>query len=128
MSEDQPRKVYLAGKMRGLPNFNFPAFMCAAKKLRKEGWEVFNPAERDNERHGTNISKYNRTGDEKKLVEKYGFNLRVALHDDLSFICLEAAAIAMIPGWESSMGANAELATAKALGLEIIFLDESYVK
>jgi hypothetical protein len=121
-------KVYLAGKMRGVPNFNFPAFMYAAKKLRSDGWTVFNPAERDNERHGTDISKYNRTGDESKLVAKYGFNLRVALCDDLTFICTEADAIAMLPGWEDSKGANAELATAKALGLEIIFLDGSYVK
>ncbi|MDD1776930.1 MAG: DUF4406 domain-containing protein [Candidatus Helarchaeota archaeon] len=127
MIEDQQKKVYLAGKMRGLPKFNFPAFMSAATKLRAKGYFVFNPAERDNERHGTDISKFSRTGNEKTLVKNFGFDLRVALHDDLSFICREADAIAMIPGWEDSKGANAELATAKALGLEIIYLDESYV-
>lgn len=124
----KPKKIYLAGKMRGLPNFNFPTFMHAAKKLRHEGHLVFNPAERDNERYGTNISKHNKTGDETKLVEKYGFDLRVALHDDLTFICREADAIAMLPGWETSKGANAEWHTANALGLEIIYLDESYVR
>jgi hypothetical protein len=113
--------------MRGLPNFNFPTFMHAAKKLRKEGWEVFNPAERDNERHGTNISAYNKTGDEAELVKKHGFSLRVALLDDLTFICSEAEAIAMLPGWENSKGANAEIATARALGLEVILLGEDYV-
>jgi hypothetical protein len=125
-SEDQQKKVYLAGPMRGLPNFNFPAFMSAAKKLRSQGYFVFNPAERDNERHGTNISKYNKAGDEKKLVEKYGFSLRVALGDDLAWICAEAEAIAMLHGWQDSKGANAEIATAIALGLEIIYLDENY--
>lgn len=123
---EQSKKVYLAGPMRGLPRFNFPAFHAAAAKLRKQGYIVFNPAERDIERHGTDISKYSRNGDEQKLIEKHGFNLRVALHDDLSWICQEAEVIAMLPGWENSKGANAEIATAKAIGLEIIYLDENH--
>lgn len=49
-------KVYVAGPMRGIPEFNFPAFNLAAKNLRADGHVVFNPAERDNERHGTDIS------------------------------------------------------------------------
>ena len=127
MSDSDKKRVYLAGPMRGIANFNFPAFNAAAKKLRKEGWEVFNPAEHDKELYGANIGARNPTGDEQKAIEKHGFNLRVSLHDDLKFICLEAEAIAMLPGWESSKGANAEIATAKALGLEVIFLGEDYV-
>ena len=42
-------KVYVAGPMRGIPEFNFPAFFAAADKLRGDGFAVFNPAERDNE-------------------------------------------------------------------------------
>jgi len=115
-------KYYLAGPMRGIPEFNFPAFNAAAEKLRAEGHFVFNPAERDNERHGTDISKGNATGCEVKAAADHGFNLREALGDDLAFICREADAIALLPGWEKSKGANAERATAVALGLQEIFL------
>jgi hypothetical protein len=38
-------RVYIAGPMTGLPEFNFPAFHAAAKAWREAGWEVFNPAE-----------------------------------------------------------------------------------
>lgn len=115
-------KVYLAGPMRGIPKFNFPAFHKAAKKLRKQGYTVFNPAEKDTERHGTDIGKDNPTGDEAKAVKDHGFNLRVALGDDLEWICKHADAVALLPGWRKSKGAKAEKATANALGLEIFYV------
>jgi hypothetical protein len=105
-------KVYLAGPMRGIPEFNFPAFHAAAKILREDGHVVFNPAEKDNERHGTDISKNNPTGDESVAASNYGFSLREALGMDLAWICAEAEGIALLPGWENSKGAIAEKATA----------------
>ena len=117
-------KVYLAGPMRGYPEFNFPAFHAAAAKLRDEGHEVFSPAERDIERHeGVDISKGNMTGDEKIAIAEHGFNLREALGEDLAWICKEAEAVALLPGWEFSRGACAEHATAQALDLKIIKLE-----
>lgn len=115
-------KIYVAGPMRGIPEFNFPAFNAAADRLRAEGHSVFNPAERDNERHGTDISKGNFEGCEEKAAKEHGFNLREALGADLAYICGEADAIAMLPGWEHSKGAQAERATAIALGLKVIEL------
>jgi hypothetical protein len=114
--------IYLGGPMRSIPFFNFPAFNAAAHNLRQLGHTVFNPAEQDNERHGTDISKGNVTGDESIAAEQHGFNLREALALDLDFICREADAIALLPGWETSKGANAEYATALALGLQVLFL------
>lgn len=115
-------KIYVAGPMRGIPEFNFPAFHRAAAELRAAGHYVFNPAERDNEQHGKDISKGNATGDETQAAAEHGFNLREALSEDLAWVCLEADAIALLPGWERSKGAAAERATAVALGLEIIEL------
>lgn len=114
-------KVYVAGPMRGIPEFNFPAFHAAAAQLRAEGHEVFNPAEKDAERHGTDISKGNFSGSEQEATEKHGFNLRVALGEDLAWICAEADAIYLLVGWENSKGARAEKATAEALGLKVVF-------
>lgn len=104
--------------MRGYPNFNFPAFMAAAKQLRDLGHEVFNPAEKDIEKYGVEVADSS-TGDLKD-AEKAGFNLREAMAQDLGYICLEADSIALLPGWEKSKGATAEHAAALALGLKVI--------
>jgi hypothetical protein len=117
-------KIYLAGPMRGIPYFNFPAFHVAAAGLRVQGHTVFNPAERDIEAIGIDISKDNPTGDNDQAEATHGFNLREALKDDLEFICLHADAIALLPNWHNSRGAAAELATAVALGLKVIHLPE----
>jgi uncharacterized protein DUF4406 len=119
-------KVYLAGPMRGYPNFNFPAFDYAAAKLRAEGHEVFSPAERDRQHHGASLEE-NPTGDEVLAAEKDGFSLRKALGDDTAWICSDADAVVLLPGWENSKGAIAEAALARALGIETIVLGREYV-
>jgi hypothetical protein len=119
-------KIYIAGPMRGIPEFNFPAFNAATKMLRSQGHTVFNPAERDIERHnGVDISKGNTAGDENAAAAQHGFSLRDALADDTAWICKTADAIAMLPGWENSKGAKAELALSEALGHAVLFLANS---
>jgi len=51
--------------MTHLPHFNFPAFHTAAYVLRRQGHEVFNPAEEDIKRQGFDVSLDNPTGDPK---------------------------------------------------------------
>ncbi|QPF87004.1 DUF4406 domain-containing protein [Bradyrhizobium genosp. L] len=120
-------KIYLAGPMTGIPHFNFPAFNAAAALLRNDGHEVFNPAERDIERHdGVDISADNHAGDPAEAVAVHGFSLREALADDTAYICREADAIAMLPGWENSKGARAEHSLAFALGHTIIYLRSGF--
>lgn len=108
--------------MSGLPEFNFPRFHDVTKFLRSYGHEVFNPAERDNEKHGTDISKGNAEGSVEQAAAQHGFSLREALEADLSWICRNAEAIALLPGWEKSKGANAEKALADALGIQVFYV------
>lgn len=94
-------RIYLAGPMRGIEAFNFPAFHAAAAKLRSEGHHVFNPAD---------------TG------EPVGWTIRDYLFVDLAWICNHAEAVYLLPGWQNSTGATAERATAKAIGIPVIEL------
>lgn len=118
-------KIYLAGPMRGIPHFNFPAFMKAAETLRKQGHDVFNPAERDVKKYGVKVAS-SPTGNIKTAKKTVGFSLREALYADTKYICLEADAIALLPGWKKSKGACAEHALAIALDHEVYMLDNTY--
>lgn len=128
---EQPKMIYLAGPMQGHPEFNFPTFHAVAHCLRMSGHTVFNPAEKDIDRHGgVDISQGNLAGSLDHVKAKHGFSLRQALSEDLNFICKEANCIVLLPGWEKSNGAQAEHRTAVALqseGMEIIYLHKDLV-
>lgn len=110
-------QVYLAGPMRGYPSYNFPAFLQATDKLRVKGYTVFSPAENDlNNGFDPETGEYE---DGKK------FNLRQAMRDDLSWICEYADLIVVLPGWERSKGATAEVYTGYALGVPVLSLEEA---
>lgn len=116
------KAIYVAGPMRGIPQFNFPAFFAAGDKLAAEGWTVFNPAKKDQDQYGDKLWKDNTKGSEAEASSNTGFSLRDALAWDTEKICKECDAIAMLPGWEKSNGAFAEWALARALGLEVMYL------
>lgn len=103
------KKIYLAGPMSGIPEYNKPAFMAGAKRLENAGWEVFNPI----------LSPVSRLAQEKKITGQEAYRQCLAL--DLKYICEEADAIFLLEGWENSAGALSEWATAKALGLIIMY-------
>jgi hypothetical protein len=118
-------KIYLAGPMRGYKDFNFPAFFAAAEKLRADGHTVFNPAERDTKEWGSERLA-SATGSEEEVSKNLGMEgLTLARHcflEDTRWICTQADAIAVLPGWKTSRGAIAERALGVAIGLEIIEL------
>ncbi len=116
--EPEKRRIYIAGPMNGYPQLNHPAFNSTAEAFREGGWEVCNPAETDIEMYQSVEAT-----EEAMAANRQQF-LRAALAIDLEWICTEADAIAMLPGWEKSYGARAEHATAVALGLEIIYISD----
>lgn len=106
---------YVAGPMRGYPEFNFPAFDLTTYWLRWMGHTVFNPAERDI-KNGFDPTGLKGTMEE---LAELNFDLREALAADMAFICEHATHIYMLPGWSKSPGATAERALGLALGLTI---------
>lgn len=123
-SEASTRKLYLAGPMSGYLHLNREAFERYANELRAQEWEVFSPLEHDISRYGEVWVEANDGTSEALAQAKIDFGVKInnLLGVDLNYICLHADAIAMMPGWEKSLGARAEHATAVALGLKIIYL------
>lgn len=112
--------LYLAGPMTGYPEFNHPAFHLAAADLRAAGFEVFSPAEHDNEL-GLDVTGL--TGHET-LSDVGPVSLRKVLGDDLAFITGTADGIAVLPGWRKSKGTRAEVATALAIGIPVATVED----
>lgn len=102
------KRVYIAGPMRGLPLYNFPAFDAAAARFRADGFEVLNPAEMDRERG------FNESND----VPSEAF-LKDAIMRDLDAVAT-CSAIALLPGWTKSQGVAVELAFARFIGIDIL--------
>lgn len=94
-------KLYIAGPMTGLPDFNTPAFNEAARELEAQGYEVVNPA--DN------------SGD---TTQPYEYYLKLGLRQ-----LLECEALAVLPGWWDSRGARLEAEVAAACKMRRFYYD-----
>jgi hypothetical protein len=111
----RPPTVYLAGPMRGLHHWNADAFDRAAAAWAAEGWTVVNPIETD--RLG-GFDPRQATPEELKTKGHEGTWLRSVMTEDLDAV-LRVEALALLPGWEKSMGATVEVALAQFLGLPL---------
>lgn len=89
-------KLYIAGPMSGIPNYNFEAFHLAAEIVRGRGHVVVCPAES--------------FGGEKTLP--MGDYARYDTH-----ALLQMDGLVLLAGWERSPGACTEVALAHWLGL-----------
>ncbi len=118
-------KVYLAGPMSNVPYLNFPLFQRVTAELRSLGYEVFSPVEQDFAHYGVDVSAGNPTGSVDISEREYGLDRRKQLTADLKWIGAEGEGICMLPGWEQSTGATAELALAIALDLVVMTWVES---
>ena len=109
LTEDKPTDtdaadaVYLSGPMTGLPDFNRPAFHAAAAALRAQGHVVINPAEVD-------------LGPDASWADY----MRIHLAE----IARRVTRVFVLPGWESSRGAQLEVHVARALGLPVVPVPE----
>ncbi len=90
-------RVYIAGPMSGLPEYNYPAFHAAAKRLRDLGFDVSNPAENPEPPCGTWL----------------GY-MRMALAQ-----LVTCDGVALLTDWQNSRGACIERDLALRLGLDV---------
>lgn len=101
-------KVYLAGPMTGIPQFNIPAFDYAAVDLRCEyGLDVISPAELDSpemRRFAMASEDGKMPADGKIAGESWGD----VLARDVRVIADECAGVVLMNGWEKSRGARLE--------------------
>lgn len=92
----RPVRLYLSGKMAGLPDNGFGYFNSMAASLRGLGYEVVNPAEND----------------EEPTWEAY-------LKKDLASL-LTCDKIAVLNNWKDSRGARLEVYVAQQLKIEVV--------
>lgn len=118
------KNIYLSGPMRGIPSSNFKAFDYAARKLREEGFEVFSPADNDRKIMAWSQDFIPTDAEIDAAAAAGKLTARICFGDDTRYICEMADTIAILPGSEKSTGVAAELALAKTLDLNILYLSK----
>lgn len=91
-------RVYIAGPMSGLPDFNYPAFNDAEQRLRKHGHDPINSARLDGREGCRTWLDY----------------MRAALRD-----VADCDGIALLDGWQESRGAALEAHVGRSLDLPV---------
>lgn len=91
-------RIYLAGPMSGIPDYNYPAFNAEAARLRALGHHVENPAENT-----------------APPCNSWAGYMRIALRQMLT-----CDAVALLPGFAESRGATIEHDLAKQLGMRVL--------
>jgi hypothetical protein len=97
------KKVYLSGPMTGYTDYNYPAFQDAEDKLKQKGFtNICNPIHNFEGRIDMPRHEYMRV--------------------DLSNV-LRCDAVVVLPGWEDSIGARAEVLIAQEIDIPVVELD-----
>jgi hypothetical protein len=116
-------RVYIANKMTGLPQFNYPWFEAAAEDLRRRGHDVVSPAELDSPEVRA-IALASTKGDVAELAAA-GTTWGEILAEDVKLIADDGIdAIVVGPDWADSKGAKLETFVAYQLGLPVLAYPE----
>lgn len=107
-------KVYIAGPMRGLPDYNYPKFRRYAEAFEKAGWYVENPVE-----IGATFGTAQQINDDPTLLAE-------VLAEELRTL-KKCDAIYLLEGWQNSEGAQKELAAAISSRLKIYLEPVVYI-
>ena len=94
--QNRAPRIYVSGRMTGLPDLNFPAFNAEAARLRALGYEVVNPAE-------MNPSEP---------------CWKACMRKDIAAL-MQCDWIAMLPDWQLSRGATEEYRLSELVGIEV---------
>lgn len=97
-----PGRIYLAGPMTGIDNYNHPAFNEAAARLREAGYTVWNPAQNGVPREAPWHEHMRR---------------------DITAL-MTCGRVALLPGWPASHGARLEADIAERLYMQIMTVDQ----
>lgn len=97
-------KIYIAGPMSGIPEWNFPAFARAAAALREAGYTVVSPHE------------MHKSSDDQSTQQPWAELMKSALR-----AMLTCDSIYLLHGWTNSKGARIEWRLAQDLGFNILY-------
>lgn len=109
-------RVYIAGPMTGHPAYNHAAFVYAAAKWDDAGYEVETPFDASSRvwrrHHGRAFDPHTDRCDwgDPLVAEMLAEDVAALMRADL---------MALLPGWEKSKGARAEILLAMNVGKEI---------
>lgn len=113
MTSDK-KTIYIAGPMRGYPQFNFDAFHEADIVLKGRGWNTINPAQLDID------EGFNPCVPQETLTKK---DLEDFIVRDIHMV-LSADAVVLLEGWEKSKGVAVEIAIANYSGIPLYIYPE----
>ncbi len=107
-------KIYIAGPMSGVADFNFPLFFETEAQLKELGYEVINPARNDGE---TLEKALENAGSPERPRKSWTHYMRIDLGSVVS-----VDALCLLPDWQKSKGARLEVHVAQELGIPIYLL------
>jgi hypothetical protein len=108
------RRCYIAGPMRGRDDFNRAAFLAAAERLTREGWQAITPFDLNAPDGSDEVAQLTNDGPSlQRLFAQRDLDCVLSLRPE------NGDMIYLLPGWQESRGASAEAAVAKWVGVPI---------